>query len=123
MFKFSNYFFFKRDSSISSKGDTINSPKLALVKQMIKSDKIVIFSKSYCIYCKMVKELFDKCDAQYTEYVLDSREDGEEIQKILGDLTGASTVPRVFVNEKCLGGRAECKHLYDSGKLKKLLIF
>ncbi|XP_057667239.1 uncharacterized protein LOC130900558 [Diorhabda carinulata] len=120
MFQFINFLLFKPSRNVATSND---SSKIALVNQMINSDKVVIFSKSYCTYCKLAKELFDKCNTKYTEYVLDNREDGEEIQRILGILTGVKTVPRIFVNQKCLGGRAECKQLYDTGELQKLLIY
>lgn len=55
----------------------------------------------------------------YTAIELDDREDGDEIQNILAEMTGARTVPRVFVNGKCLGGGTEVKKLYDSGELVK----
>lgn len=35
----------------------LSSPKAVFVKDLIKSDKIVIFSKSYCPYCKLAKEV------------------------------------------------------------------
>lgn len=34
-----------------------DSPKAVLVKDLIKSDKVVIFSKTYCPYCKLAKEV------------------------------------------------------------------
>ncbi|KAG5865069.1 hypothetical protein JTB14_015947 [Gonioctena quinquepunctata] len=92
------------------------------VKDLIKSDKIVIFSKSYCPYCKLAREVFDKLQTKYTEILLDHRDDGDEIQSILGAITGARTVPRVFVNEVCLGGGSDVKALYEKGELQKLVV-
>ena len=34
---------------------------------------------------------------------LDQRDDGDEIQKVMGELTGATSVPRVFVGGKFIG--------------------
>lgn len=56
---------------------------------------------------------------KYTAIELDERDDGDEIQSILGDLTGARTVPRVFVKGVCLGGGTDVKKLYESGELQK----
>jgi glutaredoxin len=36
--------------------------------------------------------------------------DGDGIQKYLGQITGASTVPRVFIGGKCIGG---CDSKFD----------
>lgn len=56
---------------------------------------------------------------KYTAIELDQRDDGDEIQTILGEMTGARTVPRVFVKGECLGGGTDVKKLYDSGELTK----
>ncbi|KAJ8948647.1 hypothetical protein NQ318_022715 [Aromia moschata] len=98
----------------------LDSPKASYVKDLIKSDKIVIFSKSYCPYCKLAKEVFDKLKEKYTAVELDSREDGEEIQSILGEITGARTVPRVFIKENCVGGGSDVKALYEKETFKNL---
>lgn len=90
------------------------------VQQLIASDTIVIFSKKKCPYCKMAKEVFDSLKKKYTAIELDEREDGDEIQSILGELTGARTVPRVFVKGVCLGGGTDVKKLYEKGEIQKM---
>ncbi|XP_031833144.1 uncharacterized protein LOC116427210 [Nomia melanderi] len=91
------------------------------VNQLIKSDKVVIFSKTKCPYCKMAKTVFDNLKEKYTAIELDEREDGDEIQNILGEMTSARTVPRVFVKGVCLGGGTDVKKLFDNGELKQML--
>ncbi|KAF5306264.1 hypothetical protein FQA39_LY08962 [Lamprigera yunnana] len=100
----------------------MNSPKAALVKELISSDTVVIFSKTYCPYCKLAKDVFDKINQKYTTVELDQRSDAEEIQMILGEITGATTVPRVFVKGECLGGGSDVKSLYDAGKLETYFV-
>ncbi|XP_017785587.1 PREDICTED: glutaredoxin-C4-like isoform X2 [Nicrophorus vespilloides] len=95
------------------------SPTATLVKEWINSDAVVIFSKTYCPYCKLAKDVFEKCQKKYTAIELDKRDDADEIQAILGELTGAKTVPRVFVKGECLGGGSDVKALYENGKLEK----
>ncbi|CAH0563414.1 unnamed protein product [Brassicogethes aeneus] len=99
----------------------MSGEKKDYVQSVIKSDKIVIFSKSYCPYCTMAKEVFDKIKEKYTLIELDERDDGDEIQGILGDLTGARTVPRVFVKGDCLGGGSDVKALLEKGELQKIV--
>nr|CRL54902.1 hypothetical protein CPGR_02200 [Mycolicibacterium fortuitum subsp. fortuitum DSM 46621 = ATCC 6841 = JCM 6387] len=36
-------------------------------------------------------------------------------------MTGARTVPRVFVNKQCLGGGTDVENMYREKKLQKLL--
>lgn len=95
--------------------------KLYLVRQLITSDSIVIFSKTYCPYCRVAKDLFDKLDQRYSIIELDQRKDGSEIQNVLGKLTGCNTVPRIFFNGECLGGASDVQAMYESGTLAKYL--
>ena len=63
------------------------------VEAQIKSDKVVIFSKTYCPFCKKAKQAFT--DAGLKNFLvieLDSRDDGSEIQDILLGITGARSV-------------------------------
>ena len=89
------------------------------VNQLIASDLVVIFSKTRCPYCTMAKKIFDDLKRKYTTIELDERDDGDEIQSILGEMTGARTVPRVFVKGVCLGGGSDVKKLYETGELQK----
>ncbi|XP_012230648.1 uncharacterized protein [Linepithema humile] len=90
-----------------------------LVNELIAKDSVVIFSKTYCPYCKMAKEVFDSLNKTYTAIELDDREDAQDIQDVLAEITGARTVPRVFLNGECLGGGTDVKKLYQSGELQK----
>ncbi|GKV41532.1 hypothetical protein SLEP1_g49047 [Rubroshorea leprosula] len=93
----------------------------AFVQNAIFSNRIVIFSKSYCPYCKRAKRIFS--DLHQHPYVveLDLRDDGTEIQYVLLDLVGRHTVPQVFVNGKHIGGSDDLKDSVQSGELQKLL--
>lgn len=99
----------------------MNGELAQLVKKMISDDKVVIFSKTYCPYCTMAKEVFKKIDYKFTAIELDNRDDGDMIQAILGEMTGAKTVPRVFVDGECVGGATDVEALHKSGELSKKL--
>lgn len=64
-------------------------------------------------------QVFDKLKKTYTAIELDQRDDGDEIQNVLGAMTGARSVPRVFVKGECLGGGTDVKKLYEDGELEK----
>ncbi|BES91896.1 Glutaredoxin [Nesidiocoris tenuis] len=96
-------------------------PAAKFVKDSIAKDTVVIFSKTYCPYCTMAKEVFQKLKKSFTAIELDKRDDGDQIQGVLGEMTGAKTVPRVFINGECVGGGTDVKALYESGKLEKML--
>jgi glutaredoxin 3 len=69
----------------------------------------------------MAKDQFDKLNYPYKAIELDYRSDGAEIKKALGQLTGASTVPRVFINGIFYGGGTDMEKMYENGSLKRLL--
>ena len=52
---------------------------------------------------------------------LDTRADGGEIQDYMQQLTGARTVPRVFIDGVFIGGADDTAALDASGKLRALL--
>ena len=86
-----------------------------------------MFSKTYCPYCTKAKNALKKVlgDTAYLLIELDQR-DGEEpssdeIQAALGKLTGASSVPRVFIGGQFIGGGDDTAAKAASGELAQLL--
>ncbi|XP_017297749.1 glutaredoxin isoform X1 [Diaphorina citri] len=106
-------------SCASSK--VMNPASKQFVQDLIASEKIVIFSKSYCPYCKMAKDVFQKLKVTPKTVELDHRDDGDSIQDVLLEITGARSVPRVFVNGKFIGGGTDVKALYEKGELHPLV--
>ncbi|XP_077978655.1 glutaredoxin-2, mitochondrial-like [Glandiceps talaboti] len=104
-------------------GDEVDmsSPEAIFIQNMIHDKCVVVFSKTYCMYSQLAKEVFDELQAKYEVVELDQRDDGETLQDILGKMTGENTVPRVFVKGKCIGGGTETDDLYRSGKLEPML--
>ncbi|XP_053610618.1 uncharacterized protein LOC128675321 [Plodia interpunctella] len=92
------------------------------IKTAISQDKVVVFSKSYCPYCSLAKDVFKKVKQPCKVYELNERDDGDAIQEHLQKITGFSTVPQVFINGNCVGGGSDVKALYDSGKLEPMLV-
>ncbi|TMW68716.1 hypothetical protein Poli38472_006184 [Pythium oligandrum] len=82
---------------------------------------LVIFSKSYCPYCKKAKEILASLGAQPKVFELDLREDGAAIQDFLLSFTGQGTVPNVFIKAKSIGGSDKTAAMYKSGELKDRL--
>lgn len=91
------------------------------VKCVIAQNLAVIFSKKECPHCKLVKDIFKKLKIYAVTVELDDIQDGDAILGVLGKMTGATTVPRVFIGGKCIGGGCEVKALYESGKLASML--
>lgn len=78
-----------------------------LVDSKINSKKVMVFSKSFCPYCTNAKKVLSEYRLPPDDYeVMEIENDPQcsEIQAYLKLLTGASSVPRVFINGRCIGG-------------------
>ncbi|CAF3540005.1 unnamed protein product [Rotaria socialis] len=78
-------------SSISS-----NDVLVDKVQQLINNHKVIIFSKTFCPYCIKAKEILEK-------------------------IIDAKTVPRIFIDGKCIGGCDDTLILHRNGDLEKIL--
>ncbi|XP_069793940.1 glutaredoxin 2 isoform X2 [Narcine bancroftii] len=99
-----------------------NEGALQFIRNHVAKNCVVLFSKSFCPYCKKIKILFQEQDINYKAIELDLRKDGTTIQNVLEELTGVRTVPRVFVNGKCIGGATDTFSLHSKGKLMPLVL-
>ncbi|CAO1338333.1 unnamed protein product [Diamesa tonsa] len=99
----------------------VSTAARAFVKDSLYQQKVVIFSKSTCPYCTMAKEQFQKLKVDYLAIELDSRSDCSDVQDALRELTGARSVPRVFVDGNFIGGGTDVKKMYEDGSLAKLV--
>ncbi|OQR77317.1 glutaredoxin-like [Tropilaelaps mercedesae] len=100
---------------IRSRPVNMSGSAATFVKEKIAASPVVVFSKTRCPYCTLAKE------AKYEVIELDGRDDADEIQGVLGELTGARTVPRVFVGGKCIGGGSDTQQLDKDGTLEAML--
>ncbi|KAJ8753582.1 hypothetical protein K2173_022823 [Erythroxylum novogranatense] len=90
-------------------------------KELSTSSPVVVFSKTYCGYCKRVKQLFTQIGASFKVIELDEQSDGGDIQLALGEWTGQRTVPNVFIGGKHIGGCDTVLGKYHGGQLLPLL--
>ncbi|KAL6524488.1 glutaredoxin [Orobanche hederae] len=94
---------------------------LEKAEQIVASNPVVVFSKTWCGYCVKVKELLSKLQATYKLIELDEESDGAEIQRALEKMTGQRTVPNVFIGGKHIGGSDVVAEKNAKGELVSLL--
>jgi len=110
----------RRMGNFTSSG--LSSPSFTqYVQEVVSHNCVVIFSKTTCPYCKMAKNVFNEIGATYKVIELDEHNDGKRLQEALAQMTGARTVPRVFINGNCIGGGSDTKQLHQQGKLLPLI--
>lgn len=106
--------------------DTMSTPK-QIVENAIVNHPVVVFSKTYCPFCKKakaaLKEAGEKVDGFPGAFVieLDIRDDGPAIQAYLATKTGRTSVPNVFIGGKTVGGGDETVALASSGVLPQMI--
>lgn len=96
----------------------------SLVDNIISSKAVAVFSKSDCPFSDKAKTALSHypINPDKMEILeLDHRHDGDQILEYLGELTGASTVPRVFIGGNFVGGGDDMKRMHDDEELEDLL--
>lgn len=93
------------------------------VSSLVSQNRVVVFSKSWCPFCARAKGALAEEGVRFEVLELDRLPPAEmaAAQRALAQLTGASTVPRVFVGGRCIGGGDDTVRLQKSGELARLL--
>ncbi|KAK4350537.1 hypothetical protein RND71_029850 [Anisodus tanguticus] len=94
---------------------------LTKAKQIVSSNPVVVFSKTYCGYCTRVKQLLSQLGATFKVIELDRESDGDEVQQALLEWTGQRTVPNVFIGGEHVGGCDSVLAKHQQGKLLPML--
>ncbi|KAK5046924.1 hypothetical protein LTR84_007278 [Exophiala bonariae] len=88
-------------------------------QKIIDDNSVVVFSKSYCPYCRASKALLNEKHAKYFLLELDEVEDGAALQDALEEITGQRSVPNIFISQKHIGGNSDLQA--KKGQLDDLL--
>lgn len=81
--------------------------------------KIEIYSKDFCPYCKMAKDLLASLGQTWEEIDLSVHPD--RTQEMLDRTGGRTTVPEIFIDDELIGGYDDLAALHSSGGLKEKL--
>eukprot|EP00850_Spirogloea_muscicola_P004061 SM000017S02801 [mRNA] locus=s17:329369:330543:- [translate_table: standard] len=94
---------------------------MELIEQKNAANPVIVYSKTWCPYCGMVKGLFKQLGLEVKAVELDELVEEQELQDALQELTGQGTVPNVFIGGKHIGGCDDTMALHRSGALQGLL--
>ncbi|EYB83490.1 hypothetical protein Y032_0334g2833 [Ancylostoma ceylanicum] len=105
--------------------DATRSPS-ELIDAFISSKPIVVFSKTWCQFCRKAKAALAtyRLNQRYYEYIeLDERTDlpGDDILDELEKRYGSKSVPKVFIGGEFIGGADDVIQLLHDGKLEELI--
>ncbi|KAJ1664262.1 hypothetical protein IW140_001029 [Coemansia sp. RSA 1813] len=98
---------------------------MRFLRSSMQKDRVVVFSKSTCPFCKATKDLLDKYSSEgglsYKVIEVDLRTDAQNIRQALVSAYKRTTFPSIFVDSECLGGNDDIQNLERQGALAKLL--
>ncbi len=81
--------------------------------------KVQVYTTPYCAFCVRAKMLLQRRGVEFEE--IDVSGDPELRTKLVEMSGGRRTVPKIFVNDRIVGGYEELRALDDAGKLDDLL--
>ncbi|MFW8591679.1 glutaredoxin 3 [Glaciecola sp. 2405UD65-10] len=81
--------------------------------------KIDIYTKGYCPYCKRAKSLLEAKGAAYNDIEIDKQPELRD--SMIARANGGSTVPQIFIGDTHVGGCDDLFALEANGKLDALL--
>jgi glutaredoxin 3 len=80
--------------------------------------KVVMYTTSYCPYCRAAKKLLQSKGVTITEIDV---ENDDTKRRWLVEKTGQKTVPQIFIDDKPYGGFEDIEKLDMEDKLDKIL--
>ncbi|OAL54514.1 glutaredoxin domain-containing protein [Pyrenochaeta sp. DS3sAY3a] len=114
-----------REQAVVQENETTEDHEVEMeMNAILKKGPMIIFSKTYCPYSKKAKHiLLEKYRIEPEPYVveLDIHPLGEQLQLLLGKLTGRKTVPNVFFMGKSIGGGDDIEELDETDALVNLI--
>jgi glutaredoxin len=107
-----------------SPGKTPGRPAGDFVSASISEAPVVLFSLSWCSYCRAMKNLLDQLGITYVLHELDTgayRERYSTIRHQLAEASLSSTLPQLFIGRELVGGYTDAYDMYRKGTLRALL--
>ncbi|GJJ67824.1 glutaredoxin 3 [Entomortierella parvispora] len=92
-----------------------------MVDRLIRENKVMLFSKSYCPHSKNAKSVLSGKGIQFKTFEIDQEQGGPEVQDYLQQKTGQRTVPNIFINSQHLGGNSDLVAAKENGRLDSML--
>ncbi|MGQ8365957.1 glutaredoxin 3 [Glaciecola sp. 1036] len=81
--------------------------------------KVEIYTKGYCPYCKRAKALLAHKGVEYIEFEIDKNPDLRD--PMIERANGSYTVPQIFIGDQHVGGCDDLYALESQNKLDALL--
>jgi len=96
------------------------------VADIVAQEPVVLFALEWCEFCWSVRKLFARLGIAYESVDLDSvayqqGDCGGKIRAVLARVTGAATIPQIFVGGEHMGGATDVFDAFGDGRLQAKL--
>ena len=91
------------------------------IQALASENSVLVFSKSYCPYCKKAKQILTSYGVEFKVIELDQDAEGAELQSAATELINQSTVPMIWINNQFVGGCSDLEKLHSDDSLKTML--
>ncbi|KAJ2499001.1 hypothetical protein GGH96_003860 [Coemansia sp. RSA 1972] len=95
------------------------------IRQLIKRNRVMVFSKTFCPYSRNTKQLLSQYrndrGLEYEVLEADLESDPFKVKTVLGKISARFTFPNIFIDGQSIGGNDELRELHTSGELVALL--
>jgi glutaredoxin 3 len=81
--------------------------------------EVVIYSRPYCGYCDLAKNLLERKGVPYSE--INVHDDHSRMSEMIDRSGGRMTFPQIFVGDRHVGGFTDLASLERRGQLDPLL--
>jgi cysteine synthase A len=107
-------------------GVVLDREEKQFVAETVEKEAVVLFALEWCEFCWSVRKLFGRMGIRYRSVDLDSAEyqandRGSKIRAVLAELTGATTIPQIFIGGEHVGGCAELFDACRDGSIQRRL--
>jgi len=97
------------------------------VTELIRNEPVVLFALEWCEFCWSVRRLFAAAGIPHRTIALDSAEHratdrGGRIREVLAAMTGASTIPQIFIGGEHVGGSTDLFRGWRAGSIQRRLV-
>ncbi|AIB51754.1 glutaredoxin-C3 [Faustovirus] len=74
-----------------------------IITDFVNAHSVVLFSASYCPWCKRAKDLLNARGVEYVVVELD-HPNNNPIKPVLAEMTGRKTIPNIYIDGTNIGG-------------------
>ncbi|KAJ2965077.1 hypothetical protein NQZ79_g39 [Umbelopsis isabellina] len=100
----------------------LRDPTKTYVQALTRAHPKLVFSKTYCPYCRRAKMLLNEhCSGQYDVFEVDLQRNQMDFKRALFEISGRATFPNIFINGSSVGGSDDLASIVSENRVSEVL--